>query len=61
MFLPACVFVQRMYAWYSWRPEEGIRSPETEVIDGCETAYGCWELNPSPPEEQKVLLIEPLL
>jgi hypothetical protein len=50
-----------MYAWYSWRPEEGIRSPETEVIDGCETAYGCWELNPSPPEEQKVLLIEPLL
>lgn len=24
---------------YTWRPEEGIKSTETEVIGGCELSY----------------------
>jgi hypothetical protein len=35
---------------------EGIRSPETGVIDGCEQHCGCWESNTSPWREQPVLL-----
>ena len=39
-----------------WRPEVSTTSSVIGVIDGCEPPYGCWELNPSPQEEQPVLL-----
>ena len=40
---------------------EGVRSPETGVINSCELPRECWELNPGPLEEQPVLLAsEPL-
>lgn len=39
--LPACLSVHCMNAWCLQRPEEGIRSPRTEVTDSC----GFWELN----------------
>ena len=46
----------------SWRPEEGVGSPETGVTGGCEPLCGCWELNPGPLQEQQGLLsTEPLL
>lgn len=31
--LPACMFVHHVDAWWPWRPEEGMGSSETEVID----------------------------
>ena len=44
------------YAWFLWRPEEGVLFPGTGVLDGCELPYGPWELSPGPLEEQPVLL-----
>lgn len=29
------------------------RSPKTVVTDSCESPYQCWELNPSPQQEQQ--------
>lgn len=34
--LPACMSVHCMHDWYPQRSEEGIRSPETAIIEGCE-------------------------
>lgn len=34
--LPACVSMCHMCAWHPQRLEEGIRFPQTGVIDGCE-------------------------
>lgn len=34
------------------RPDKGVGVPGTRVIDGSELPRGCWELNPSPLEEQ---------
>ena len=50
--LPACMYVYHMYAWCQWRPEEGIGSPGTGVLDGCEALYECWDPNPGPLKEQ---------
>lgn len=30
---------------YQWRPEEGIRTPGSEVGDACEPSGRCWESN----------------
>lgn len=37
-------------------PVEGIRPPETGVMDGCELPYGCWESDLDLLEEQPVSL-----
>jgi hypothetical protein len=34
---------------------EGVGSLRSGVIDSCELACGCWELNLGPLEEQRVL------
>ena len=34
---------------------EDVRFPGTGVIDGHDLPWGCWELNPDPLEEQRVL------
>lgn len=34
-----------MYAQCLQNWEEGVRSPRTRGVDGCESAYRCWELN----------------
>lgn len=34
-----------MYAWYIHRAEEHKLFPRTEVIDGYEPQFGCWESN----------------
>lgn len=44
--LPACMCV------------EGFRSPGTRVTDRCELPCGFWKLNPSPLEEQPVILTD---
>ena len=42
------------------RPEEGIGSPETGVLNSRKLTCGCWESIPGPLEEQLVLLtLEP--
>ena len=35
---------------------EGAKFPRIGAIHSCELPYGCWELNPSPLEEQPELL-----
>lgn len=55
----ACMYVYApLYAWYSWRSEEGIGSPEYGATDDCEGSFGGWEPNPheGPLEEQQMFL-----
>ncbi|EGV94452.1 hypothetical protein I79_000414 [Cricetulus griseus] len=43
-----------------WKPEEcirWIRSPRTQVTDGCELPCRCSELNPGPLEDQTVFFV----
>lgn len=52
--------LHHMHAWSPKSPEEGVRSPRTGVIDGCESPCGPWESNPGHLEEEPMLLtIEP--
>lgn len=37
--LPACTHMYHVHAWYQWRAEEGIRSPDAGVKDGCEPPW----------------------
>jgi hypothetical protein len=46
--LSACAKVYHMYALCLQRVEEGIGSPRTRVIDGCELPSGYWGPNPGP-------------
>jgi hypothetical protein len=52
--LPAFIFVHHVCA-NPGRAEEGVRSPETGVTDGCEPPCECWELNPGPLKEKQIL------
>jgi hypothetical protein len=45
-----------LHVWCPWRPEEGIGSLRTGVMDGCESLCGFQESNPGPLQEQHVLL-----
>jgi hypothetical protein len=53
LFLILCALVFCLYACLC----EGVVSPGTGVTDSCGLPCGCWELNPGPLEEQRVLLI----
>ena len=53
--LSACMFVNHMHGWCSWKPEEGAKSHETRVTDSCEPQWRCWEPSSGPLEEQQVL------
>lgn len=35
-YLPACVYVHYMHAYYLWRPKEGITFPRTGVTVDCQ-------------------------
>ena len=48
--------IHHMCGWGLHRSEEDVRSPETEVSDGCEPPYGFLKLNLCPLGEQQVLL-----
>ena len=52
---PACMSVYHIPAQCPGRPEEGIRSPGTGAVDGCELPCGCWELNVGPLQGQPQL------
>lgn len=54
--LPICLYVYHMADWCPWR-SEGVGPPGTGVMGGCEPLCGCWELNPSPLQEQQVFLM----
>ena len=57
-----CVCVCALFvltAYRIWKPEEGVRVPETGVTDGYELPWECWELNPGPLQEQPVLFPAP--
>lgn len=41
--MPTCISIYCVHAWSSWRPEEGVRSPVTEVTDCYKPSSGCWE------------------
>jgi hypothetical protein len=53
--LSACVSVCHTHAWHLRDLEEGVRSPETGVVDGCGQPCGFWESNLGPVEEESVL------
>jgi hypothetical protein len=53
--LLACMSVHHVCAWCPQRAEEGVRSPETGVLDvscSCELTGGFWDLNLDPLEGQ---------
>lgn len=54
--LLACMDVFTAHAWWTWKPEEGISSPETEVNKQLWAAMWFWELNSGPLQEQQMLL-----
>lgn len=56
IILPACMYVNHVYAWWPQRSGEGVGSPGTGVTGGFKLLCGCWDLNPGPPEEHLVLL-----
>lgn len=64
--LPTHMNMHCMHSWCSWKPEEGVRFPGTEVTNSCEPQCGDWEFNTSPWEDQEALLtakpfLQPLL
>ena len=55
--LPARAYIlYTMCVYCPLKPEEGVRTSGTGVMDGCRLPCGCWELNSGPLEEQPVLL-----
>lgn len=54
MVLAACVCVYHVCVWYLCRSEEGVGSPRTGVMGGCEPSCGVWGWNPDPLKEQPV-------
>jgi hypothetical protein len=51
-----CLHVCHMCAWCLWRLEEGTRTPETGVTEGCKLPWRSWESNLGSLQEQQVLL-----
>lgn len=47
--LPA--YMSASHACNALRAEEGVASPETDIIDGCEQPYGCWDFHLGPLEQ----------
>lgn len=45
-YVPACMCVYLVYAWYLWRSEEGGGYQGTTVIDGCKLSCVYSDLNP---------------
>lgn len=37
--LLTCMYVLYMFAFYPQRPEDGIKSPGTEIVDDCESLW----------------------
>ena len=50
--LPAHTYVHHMHAWCPQKSDKSIKSPETEVIDGCKLPCECWKPNLGPLQEQ---------
>lgn len=48
--------MHNVHAWCPQGSEEAVDAQELELGILCELPYGCWELNISPLEEQRVLL-----
>lgn len=46
------MFCLQSHARCPWKPEEGVGSSVTGVMDGCEVPCECWDSNPSPLEGQ---------
>lgn len=55
MFYQHCVYVYHDHALCQQILEEGVKHPGPGATDNCKAPCGCWELNPSPGEEQPVL------
>lgn len=52
-----CMYVHHVCVLYPLRSEDHVRSPGTGITGSCKMPHGCWELNPGPLQEHKVLLI----
>lgn len=53
---PVYMSVHNTLAWCPWNSEEGVRSPGTEVTNGCKPPCECWQLNVDLPPKPQVLL-----
>lgn len=51
------MFVNQVHTWYPQRPEEIVRSPGTEVANGCELPCGCWKSHTSLPLEEWLVIL----
>jgi hypothetical protein len=51
------VYLYHMCAWFSQRPEDDNRSPETGVSDLCEPPNGFEKPDPDLLKEQQVVLM----
>ena len=54
--LPPCMSMHQVCSWSPQRSEEGTGVPRIGVTASCELPCGRWELNPSPLQEQPLLL-----
>lgn len=54
--LLARLYVHNVHVWCPWRTQEGIRLPETGVVDGCELPCGYWAPNLHFLQEWPVLV-----
>jgi hypothetical protein len=45
-----------VYTWCQQKPEEGIKSPETGMTDGCKPPNRFWEMSGTPLPDLQMLL-----
>lgn len=53
--LTACIYVYQVHVWYLKRSEDNVKTPGTEVRDGCKPPCECWELKLHLLQEQQML------
>lgn len=58
VWVPTCVSMGHMCAWFPPGAEDGIGSLETRVTDVCEPPCGCWE-QPGSIQEQWAISLAP--
>lgn len=54
--LPARMPMYHLHGWWPQRSGKYDGHARIRVTDGCETSYGCWDLNSGPLEEKLVFL-----
>ena len=56
LFHHICIYIVYVYEYTVAVFRHTTEEASAPITDGCETPYGCWDLNSRPLEEQSVLL-----